>query len=293
MSKNVRISGNYGAVSPPSGSGDLELTAATQPPIGCSYLPEPLGGVAVLTLNRPDSRNSLGPLEWQLLGEQLNHIAAEDRVRVVILRGAANNFCTGSDIRTIADQLERSAPDLQQRLYQDAQVIRQLYELDRPVIAQIQGACAGAGLALALACDVRLCSPSAAFAAPAHRLGMTADYGLMWLLPQIIGVARATELLMVGDPVQAARAETIGLVHRVVPDDKINEEVQTLAARLATGPRVAQAMTKRGLRRALASDFASMLDWESQAQSILSRTDDAREGVRSILDKRKANFRGR
>ena len=115
----------------------------------------------------------------------------------------------------------------------------------------------------------------------------------MWLLPQTIGMARASEMLLVAEPVQAARAEAIGLVHRCVPEDKINEEVQALAARLATGPRIAQSMTKRGLRRALSSDFATMLEWESQAQAVLSRTDDAREGVRSILDKRKANFRGK
>lgn len=147
-------------------------------------------------------------------------------------------------------------------------------------------------LALALACDVFVCAPSAAVAAPAHGLGLTSDYGLMWLLPQTIDTARARELLMFAEPVQAARVEAIGLVHRLLAVAKINEEVQALAARPATRPRVAQGLTKRGLRSALGRDYVAMLEWESRAQASLSRRDDAREGVRSILDKRKNNFGG-
>jgi 2-(1,2-epoxy-1,2-dihydrophenyl)acetyl-CoA isomerase len=270
-----------------------EQTTATQPPIFCSYLPEPLSSVAVLTLNRPEARNALGPLEWELIGHQLQTIAAEERVRVLIIRGNGPNFCAGIELRTLPEQLERPAHELQQRLYSEAKVIRMLYELDRPVIAQIHGPCTGSGLALALACDLRLCAASASLGAPAHRIGLTGDCGLMWLLPRVVGPARATELLFLSDILPAARAETLGLVHRVVADDKLNDEVLALAARLASGPRLAQMMTKRGLQRSLDSDFATMIEWEAQAQSILARSEDAREGLRSLVEKRKPQFKGR
>lgn len=272
---------------------ELEQTTATQPPVVCSYLPEPLGSVAVMTINRPESRNALTSLEWQLMSNQLQTIASEDRVRVLIIRGNGTAFCTGADVRTLPEQLERSTPEVQQRLLYEMQTIRMLYELDRPVIAQIHGACTSSGLALALACDLRICAASANLGLAYHRVGLTGDYGLMWLLPRTIGPARATELLMLGDLVTAPRAEAIGLVHRVVPDDKLGDEVQALAARLSVGPRRAQAMTKRGLRRAFNTDLAGMLEWESHAQSMLLRTEDAQEGVRSILDKRKPAFKGR
>jgi enoyl-CoA hydratase/carnithine racemase len=272
---------------------ELEQTKATQPPIVCSYLPEPLGSVAVMTINRPETRNALGSLEWQLIAAQLQTIAMEDRVRVLIIRGNGPAFCTGADVRGLPEQMAAPTAELQQRLHAEMQAIRALYDLDRPVIAQLHGACTSSGLALALACDLRICAASASLGFTHHRMGLTGEYGLMWLLPRTIGPARATEMLMLGDVVPAARAEALGLVHRVVPDDKLGDEVQALAARLSAGPRMAQAMSKRGLRRALHTDLAGMIEWESQAQSILLRTEDAQEGVRSLLEKRKPSFKGR
>jgi 2-(1,2-epoxy-1,2-dihydrophenyl)acetyl-CoA isomerase len=168
-----------------------------------------------------------------------------------------------------------------------------LYELDRPVIAQIHGVCTNSGLSLALACDLRICAASASLGAPIHRVGLTGDYGLLWLLPRTIGPARASELMLLGDVLPSTRAESLGLVHRVVPDDKLQEEVHALAARLAAGPRLALATTKRGLRRSIESDLPAMLEWEAQAQGILCHTEDAHEGLRSLLDKRKPIFKGR
>jgi enoyl-CoA hydratase/carnithine racemase len=271
----------------------MEQTTATQPSVVCSYLAEPLSTVAVLTLNRPETRNALGPLEWQLIGQHLQAIAAEERVRVLIIRGSGSAFCAGADLRPLQEQLERPPCELQERLHEDMQVIRTLYELDRPVIAQIHGPCIGSGLALALACDLRICAASATLGVPAHRVGLTGDAGLMWLLPRVVGPARAAEMLLLYDALPATRAESLGLINRVVPDDKLADEVQTVAAKLAAGPRLAQAMTKRGLRRSLGWDLPTMLEWESQTQSILSGSEDAREGVQSILEKRKPQFRGR
>jgi 2-(1,2-epoxy-1,2-dihydrophenyl)acetyl-CoA isomerase len=270
-----------------------EQTAATAPPIFCSYLPDPLSAVAVLTLNRPDARNALGPLDWELIGHQLATIAAEERVRVLIIRGSGPTFSAGIDLRSLPEQLERPPHELQQQLYDQGKVVRMLYELDQPVIAQIHGPCTGSGLALALACDLRLCGASASLGVPAHRIGLTADCGLLWLLPRVVGPARATELLLLSDILPAARAEALGLVHRVVADDKLNEEVLALAGRLVAGPRLAQTLSKRGLHRSLGADFPTMIEWEAQAQSILARTEDAREGLRSLNEKRKPQFKGR
>ncbi len=272
---------------------DLEQTAATEPTVLCSYLPEPLSSVAVLTLNRPDARNALGALEWHLIGQHLAAISAEERVRVLIIKGAGSAFCAGADLRALSDQMRRPTPELRDRLYQESQVIRMLYELDRPVIAQIHGACANSGLALALACDLRICAASAHIGTPFHRVGLTGEYGLLWLLPRVVGPARAAEMLMLADVLPAPRAECLGLVHRIVPEHNLNDEVQIIAARLAAGPRLAQSMTKLGLRRALTCDLSSMLEWEAQVQSVLLHTEDAQEGVRSLLDKRKPQFKGR
>lgn len=272
---------------------DLEQTKATQPTVVCSYLAEPLGAVAVMTINRPEARNALGSLEWQLIAAHLATIAVEDRVRVLIIRGNGPAFCTGADVRGLPEQMERPTADVQQRLHVEMQAIRALYELERPVIAQIHGACTSSGLSLALACDLRICAASASLGVAHHRMGLTGEFGMTWLLPRTIGPARATELLMLGDVLPAPRAEALGLVHRVVPDDKLGDEVQSLAARLAAGPRLAQIASKRGLRRAMSCDLAAMLEWEAQAQSILLRSEDAQEGVRSLLDKRKPSFKGR
>jgi 2-(1,2-epoxy-1,2-dihydrophenyl)acetyl-CoA isomerase len=250
-------------------------------------------GVALLTLDRPQTRNALGPAEWHALGRHLAYIAADEAVRVVVLTGAGGAFSSGGDLHTMPARLELPPSERQERLWSDAQVIRALYELNQPVIAAIPGPCFGAGLSLALVCDLRLCAPGARFAASFHRIGLTGDFGLLWLLPRVVGPARAMELLMTAEPIDAARAEAIGLVQRIVPAEQLGAAALALAEQLAAGPPLAQAMTKRGLRRALQSDLAAMLEWESMAQTILGKTEDAREGVAAFLEKRAPKFSGR
>jgi 2-(1,2-epoxy-1,2-dihydrophenyl)acetyl-CoA isomerase len=173
-----------------------------------------------------------------------------------------------------------------------AQIVPKLRGLGKPVLAMIDGACVGAGLALALACDLRIASRRAKLGAAFHRVGLTGDFGILWLLPRIVGPTRAMDLLMSAEPIDAARAEAIGLVTRVVDPERLADETYDYARRLADGPPVAQAFTKRGLHRALESELTAMLEWEAESQATASHTADAYEGVHAFLERRKPVFRG-
>ncbi len=249
-------------------------------------------GIAVLTLDRPNTRNALGPAEWHALGRHLSFLAADDTVRVVVLTGAGEAFSSGGDLHSMPARLELPSSERQARLHADSLVIQALYELDRPVIAAIPGVCVGAGLSLALACVLRICSTSARFGALFHRVGLSGDFGMLWLLPRVVGPARAMEMLMTAEMIDAARAEVIGLTSRVVSGEQLMPSALALAEQLASGPPLAQAMTKKGLHRSHTSDLAGMLEWESLSQSILSKTDDAREGVAAFIERRTATFSG-
>lgn len=250
-------------------------------------------GIAVLTLDRPQTRNALGPAEWHAIGRHLAFITADEAVRVIILTGAGGAFSSGGDLQTMPQRLDLPPSEREDRLRSDSQVVRALYELDIPVIAAIPGACVGAGLSLALCADIRLCAAGARFGATFHRVGLTGDFGLLWTLPRAVGPARAAELMLTAEVIDAERAERIGLVHRVLPPEQLMPEALRLAEQIEKGPRLAQAMTKRGLRRSHEESLAAMLEWEAMAQSILSKTDDAREGVAAFLERRAPSFTGR
>lgn len=250
------------------------------------------GQLAVITLNRPEVKNALGPAEWQQLSAHLRELATDAAVRAVLLTGAGGGFCAGGDLRTMPERLAWPVATRQAQLGRDSQVIAQLYEFDRPVVAQISGPCLGAGLSLALACDLRIAACTASFGAVFHRIGLTGDFGLMWLLPRVVGPARAAQLLYEAEVFDGERAAALDLVHRTVAAEDLEAATMTLCQRLCQGPPLAQAMTKRGLRRAAALDLDAMLEWEAQAQSILSKTDDALQGVTAFLEKRKPVFGG-
>jgi 2-(1,2-epoxy-1,2-dihydrophenyl)acetyl-CoA isomerase len=249
--------------------------------------------VATLTLDRPAAKNALGRPEWHALAEAVDRAAADDDVRVVVLTGAGGAFSAGGDVKTMPERLALDPATRRQQLLEDGRVIRALRELPKPVIARIDGACVGAGLSLALACDLRVASSRSTFGATFHRIGLTGDFGLLHLLPRTIGPARAAELLLLAEVIDAARAESLSLVHRVVDAATLDAEVASIAQRLADGPPIAQALTKAGLARAYESELQSALEWEAAAQAIASRTDDAKEGLAALLEKRKAVFVGR
>jgi 2-(1,2-epoxy-1,2-dihydrophenyl)acetyl-CoA isomerase len=250
-------------------------------------------GIATLTIDRPDVKNALGPAEWQALRAHVATAAGDDSVRVLVVTGAGGAFSAGGDLKTMPERLAQPHDERKANLIGDAQLILTLRALAKPVLAMIDGPAVGAGLSLALACDVRIASTRAKLGAAFHRVGLTGDFGLLWLLPRVIGPTRAMDLLLRAEPVDAVAAEAMGLVTRVVAPEALVEETYAYARRLVAGPPLAQGLTKLGLHRALDVDLASMIEWEAEAQARCSRSDDAQEGVRAFLERRAPSFRGR
>jgi 2-(1,2-epoxy-1,2-dihydrophenyl)acetyl-CoA isomerase len=247
-------------------------------------------GVATITLDRPDARNALdAALKRELLAAI--RAAGRDRaVRAVVLTGAGPAFCAGQDLR------ESSGPDAPAL----STVLRETYNplilamrrLDTPIVAAVNGVAAGAGMALALACDLRIAADTASFVLAFGRVGLVPDSGTTWFLPRLVGAARAAELALIGDPISAADAERWGLVNRVVPAEALAAEAREVAARLAAGAPRANALTKRALNRSLESGLEAQLDDEAAYQGIAGRTADHREGVVAFLEKRPPRFTG-
>lgn len=253
---------------------------------------EQAGRIARLTLSRPEAKNALRPADWQQLLLHVDDIARKPEVHVVWLSGSGGAFSSGGDLKTMPQRLAMPIAARREQLLRDSRVILALQQLDVPVVAAIPGVCMGAGLSLALSCDLRLASESATFGAVFHRVGLSADFGLSWLLPQAVGTAKAMHMLMTAAVLGAQDARACGLVHEVHPDAELESAALALCEKLARGPKLAQAMTRRALGRAATSDLATMLEWEAHSQSLLSKTADAAEGVLAFSEKRPPNFRG-
>jgi 2-(1,2-epoxy-1,2-dihydrophenyl)acetyl-CoA isomerase len=262
-------------------------------------------GVATLTLNRPKQRNALTEPMFIGLAQVLRDVAGVPDVGALILTGASDAFCAGGDLQVLMGQAEGAASVLApgrsaspetrvrglQRLQRD--VALALYELAIPTIAALPGAAAGAGLSLALACDLRIASDRAIAMTAFARAGLSGDFGGSWLLAQIVGSARAKELYFLSERLDAATCERLGIVNRVVPHAALSAEAQALARRLASGPRVALAHMKANLNRAFAQDFATCLDAEAVAMRRTQGTEDHREAAHAFFEKREPRFRGR
>ena len=248
------------------------------------------GGVLTLTLNRPDALNAFTVEMKEALLAALKDAARNKEVRVVILTGAGRAFSAGQDLK------ERAGPDvndlgteLRQRYNP---IILAMRRLEKPIIGAINGVAAGAGISVALACDIVLASDKASFMEAFGRVGLVPDTGSSWFLPRLVGPARAAEMIFTADSVDAATAERIGLVNRVVPADSLMEEANALAARLAQAAPIALALAKRALNRALNSTLEDALEFEAQLQSIAGRSADHKEGVAAFVEKRPPDFRG-
>jgi 2-(1,2-epoxy-1,2-dihydrophenyl)acetyl-CoA isomerase len=248
--------------------------------------------IATITLDRPEVRNALGPEEWKALHARVDDADGDGGVRVVVITGAGGTFSAGGDLKTMPARLAEPRDVRAANLVTLAQLVPRLRAMAKPAIAMIDGACVGAGLSLALACDLRLASSRARLGAAFHRVGLTGDFGLLWLLPRIVGPTHAMDLLMRAETIDGARAEAIGLVTRVVETERLADETYDYARRLADGPPLAQGLTKQGLNRALECDLAAMLEWEAEAQATCSHSADAHEGVHAFLERRKPLFRG-
>jgi len=251
------------------------------------------GHIATITLNRPDVRNAFSPEMLQLWRTYLEQAKAEDDVRVVIVTGRGDTFCSGGDIRDMAEGKLRSW-DMKNFLWEGVhRVIFALEDLDKPIIAAINGAAMGAGLDMAIMCDLRVCSEDAKLAESYISMGLVPGDGGAYFLPRLTGVAKALELLLTADVLTAREALEAGIVNRVVPKERLMEEARALAKRIAAKPPLAVRMMKRAVYQAQTSSLRAHLDYISSQLSLLSETEDHREAAMAFLEKRKPLFRGR
>ena len=245
-------------------------------------------GVATLTFNRPDVLNALTFEVYAELRDRFAALRTDNAVRVVILTGSGKGFCSGGDVEgIIGDLLRRDMRAHLEFTRMTGEVVRLMRTLDQPIIAALNGTTAGAGAVLALASDLRVASERARFAFLFTRVGLTgADMGAAYLLPRVVGTGRASELLLLGDTIDAATAERYGLVNRVVPHDELLTAAGEWAARLAAGPTLALGMTKRLIANEWSMDLASAIEQEAQAQALLLMGEDHRLFYEAFMAKR-------
>lgn len=249
------------------------------------------GAVATLTLNRPDSLNSLDLTLKEALREQLAALASDQEVRAVVLAGAGRAFCVGQDLREHVATLEStSGPPLDTVRQHYTPIAQALGEMPKPVVAAVGGMAAGAGAGLAFLADFRIGGPSTGFLMAFANVGLAADTAVSWSLPRLVGHAKATELLLLAQPVGAEEALQLGLLTRLVSDDAVLPAAQELATRLAAGPTVAYAQIKREL--AAGGTLAQALETEAAAQAACGATADHREATAAFVTKQKPSFTG-
>src|SRR6266436_4997120 len=221
-------------------------------------------GVALITLNRPEARNAMSDKLTPALRTQIKERGDDPDVGAILITGAGTAFCSGGDVKGMGGRSARTQLSFEERLmdlrWRQANLTGALVGLRKPTIAALPGAAAGAGLAIALACDIRLAARSAFVSTGYARVGLSGDYGIAWLLTRAVGSARARELMFTAERVGAERGERIGLINRVVPDDKLQEAAFALAKSLADGPRVALRNMKDNLDEALHIDYATARD---------------------------------
>lgn len=255
-------------------------------------LVEKVDGVATVTLNRPESFNSLNLLAKLLLLDALRSIAEDDEVRAVVLTGAGRGFCVGQDLAEI--EPDKPAKDRFTTVGEHyAPLARLLAEMDKPVIAAINGPAAGAGLSLALAADFRIASEKASFTAAFTGIALSPDTGMSWHLPRLVGASKAVELMMLNPTVRPDEALAIGLITQIVAPDELLPTAHALATRLAAGPTLAYGMVRRLVRFAADHDLTETLAMEHQLIEQAGDTADHLGAVEAFLNKRKPEFHGR
>lgn len=255
------------------------------------------GGVATLTLNRPDSLNALSDPMITALLEALDRLGRDPTVGAIVLAAAGRAFCAGGDVKGMGGKPGSSnAPELTfdqkvARLQERQRTLTgALVNVRKPTIAALPGPAAGAGLSLALACDLRIAAQSAFVTTAYVKIGLSGDYGMAWLLTRLVGTSRARELMFFGEKIDAKRCEALGIVNRVVPDDKLREEAFAWAKKLAEGPTTALRFLKDNLDEALMNDFLTSLDHEAERMVRSAGTADHKEAVKAFVEKRKPVF---
>jgi len=259
-----------------------------------SFLFDVREGVARVTLNRPERLNALTFEVYRELTETFAALQDEEAARVVVVTGAGRAFCSGGDVRDIIGQLQGSdARGLLEFTRQTCALVRSMRALRKPVIASLNGTTAGAGACIALAADLRIATPEARIAFLFVKVGLSgADMGAAHLLPRLVGLGRATELLYTGDFITAEEAHRIGLYNRVVAAEDLEAETRSLAERLARGPAFALGVTKEMLNREMDVSLDTALEWEAQAQAVCMQHPDYAEAYAAFTEKREPRFKG-
>lgn len=248
-------------------------------------------GVATLTLNRPDAMNAFEDGMREILLERLDAFSTDSTISCVVITGAGKAFCAGGDIVSMAalqDQNDTSV--VEERMSLAARVVQTIKGMRQPVIAAVNGAAAGGGMNLALACDMRLASDRAIFAESFVKIGLVPDWGGFSLLPGLVGAAKAMELMMLGDRIDADTAMRLGLLNHVYPHDEFDDAISSFSGRLAAGPSETLARIKEGVYLGARASLADGLAFEYQTQRQMFLSASAREGMRAFIEKRAPEF---
>jgi 2-(1,2-epoxy-1,2-dihydrophenyl)acetyl-CoA isomerase len=247
--------------------------------------------VGTLTLNRPDKLNAFFGTMRDEIAEGLAGLGDDEDVRAVIVTGTGRAFCAGADVQYLAKLIESGEMDEAAALVDAGRrVVRAIRGMPKPVIAALNGPAAGGGANMALACDLRIASERAAVGQTFNRIGLHPDWGGTYLVPRLVGPARAAELFFLGEMVDAREAERIGLVNRVVAHERLMDEARSWAERLARKPRLPLRLAKEAIQRSLGSDLEAMLAYEFEAQRACFESQDALEGVQAFMEKREPRF---
>ena len=249
-------------------------------------------GVLTLTLNRPERLNALDGALIEALSAGIKRAGRDPECRAVLITGAGRGFCAGADLANRAFAPGDTRPDLGQALEKGLNpIIRGIRNLPRPVVCAVNGPAAGAGANIALACDIVLAAKSAKFLQAFARIGLIPDAGGTFILPRLVGDARARALMMLAEPIGAEEAQAVGMIYRAVDDEDLMGEARTVAERLAAGPTHALGLMKRALAASPTNSFDAQLDLERDLQREAGGGDEYVEGVRAFLDKRPTDFR--
>ena len=246
--------------------------------------------VATLTLNRPEKYHSFIREMALDLQEKLDLCKNDNNIRAIVITGTGKAFCAGQDL---SEAIDPNGPELQKIVNEHYNpIIRQIRNIEKPIIAAVNGVAAGAGASIALCCDIIIAKEGAVFVQAFSKIGLVPDSGATFFLPRLIGFQKATALMMNADPITATEAERLGMIYKVVEESKFEDEIQSFSEKLAKMPTKGIGLTKKLLNQSMRNSLEKQLDEEEVAQTIAGKTNDYKEGVSAFLEKRKPNFKG-
>jgi 2-(1,2-epoxy-1,2-dihydrophenyl)acetyl-CoA isomerase len=255
-----------------------------------SILTETTNQVLKITLNRPDKFNSFNRQMAFALQEAIENAGANKDIRCVLLTGAGKAFCAGQDL---SEAIDPDGPGIRKIVEEHYNpIVKKIRELQKPVVCAVNGVAAGAGANIALACDVVIASENASFLQAFSKIGLVPDNGGTYFLPRIIGFGKASALMMLGDKIAASEAEKMGMIYKVVTDEMLQKESESIASTLSQMPTIGIGLTKKLLNQSLTNNLYEQLNAEAVEQVAAAQTADYKEGVNAFLEKRKAVFKG-